>query len=95
MKESGLLPSVMISALGQRGASAETIETARTEGVAHGRPNRGVPPSEARWELKASFTLEEVKAMQEKDLITKWCGRVSGTRQACWWSAVEINFLCS
>ena len=43
-----------------------------------GRANRGVEPSEASWELKASFTLEKVAALEPGERIDKWCELVAG-----------------
>jgi hypothetical protein len=75
MKESGLLPSVLRSALGQRNASALLLVT---EGVTRGKGDRGLPTLEASWEIQTSFTLEEVTALQSNKSIRKWCGLVAG-----------------
>lgn len=75
MKESGLGLAMLRSALVQRGASAAGLESREVkQGCAR---RRGVVPSEASWEVKASVTLEEVAALQPNG-IWKWCGLAAG-----------------
>jgi hypothetical protein len=68
MKKSGLLPLVVHAAFMHREASLAILEQAET---ASGLANRGRSPSEAMWEVKASFTLEEVAAMERGYQIKK------------------------
>jgi hypothetical protein len=76
INSSGLLPLVLQSALVHREVSPTLLEA---QGVARGGRNRGVPPSEARWELKASFTLEELTALPPEQMhVDKGCGVVAG-----------------
>jgi hypothetical protein len=75
MKASGLLHWVVRSGFAQRDVSPAILQQAR---VLRGKLNRGVSLSAARWELQASFTLEEVAALEPGSGITKWCGLVAG-----------------
>lgn len=75
MNESGLGLSVMRSAFVQRDASPVALERRHVE---RGLSNRGVAPSSASWEIKASFTLEEVEVLEPGGTIRKWCGVVAG-----------------
>ena len=75
MQEWGLLPSVMLSAIVQREASPATLEERH---VGRGLVNRGLKPSEACWEVKASFALEEVAALAPDGFLQKWSGLVAG-----------------
>lgn len=50
--------AITISALSQREAPSEALAG---QDVAAVLPNRGVPPSEACWELNATFSLEEIQ----------------------------------
>jgi hypothetical protein len=79
MKKSGLLPSVLGSAFVQRNASTALVKKG---GVTRGKGDRGLPPSEASWELKASFMLEEVMALETGKSIRMWCGVVAGYKAA-------------
>ena len=73
MQESGLLPSVMRSAIGQRDVPPSLLKESKT-----GKRDRGIGASNASWEVKASFTLEEVAALEPDEVIDKWCGLVAG-----------------
>ena len=75
MQKSGLLPSVVQSALVQRDFSLAILQADQVE---RGRPNRGVEPSEASWEVVASFTLKELMALEPSGRREKWCGLVAG-----------------
>jgi hypothetical protein len=75
MNDPGLLRSVMHAAFVQRDALPSLL---KGKGVAEGSSNRGVAFSAARWEVKASFTLEEVAALQADENVIKWCGLVAG-----------------
>lgn len=73
MEGSGLLSVVMRSAIVQREASAAALKES-----AQGRPNRCISPSEAAWEVKATFTLKELAAVKPENRLSKWCGLVAG-----------------
>jgi hypothetical protein len=75
MQASGLLPSVMGASHAHREALPSLLEE---RNVVRGRGNRGVALSAACWELKASFMLEEVAALEANELVWKWCGLVAG-----------------
>lgn len=75
MKHPGMLSSLLSSALVQRAASIPLLQG---EGQALGRCDRGLPPAEACWVLKASFTLEEVMALEPGGQRQKWCDLVGG-----------------
>ena len=83
MKQSGLLLSVLESALVQREAPPAVLQKL---GVVRGRANRGVDPANASWEVKAVFTLEQIAAMEPCGIIVKWCGLVAGYS-----AAVEVE----
>ena len=74
-RSGGLMLPVLHLALVQREASPPAL---REERAIQGSMNRGVVPSLASWELKATFTLEEVAALQQGARIMKWCGFVAG-----------------
>jgi hypothetical protein len=49
-----------------------------------GAASRGAAsPSRAEWQLKASFTLEEVEALRPGGVVGKWCGLAVGYPIAC------------
>ncbi len=83
MKASGLLPLVVHAALIHREASPALLERAE---AASGLDNRGRSPSETTWEVKASFTLEEVAALEQDSKIFKSCGLIAGYEA---WLSVE------
>lgn len=74
MQNPGLLSKVVYAALGQRNALPALMGIY----VARGRPKRSVAPSQSRWDFSASFTLEEVAALELSGGIQKWCGLVAG-----------------
>jgi hypothetical protein len=75
VRRSGLLPLVMQASHAHREALPSLLEE---ENVVRGSPDRGVALSEACWELKASFSLEEVAALRLGGFVWKWCGLVAG-----------------
>lgn len=50
---------------------------ALTRDAPPGKPNRGVPASEAEWAISGSFILKEMEALVP-DGIIKWCSFVAG-----------------
>ena len=75
MKDSGLLSSVLMAALGQCNAPPALLAK---RDVCRGSCGRGVPPSQARWELQATFELEELGAFETGDSFRINCGYVAG-----------------
>lgn len=75
MQKSGLLPTVMRAAFGQREAQQRILEIRLVD---RGRPCRGIALSEASWDLKATFALEAVEGLKMGEHIRKWCGLVVG-----------------
>ena len=66
----------MVSALCQRGTPSDLLTR---EGIPAGLADRRFRPSEASWELKASFKIEEVVEVGTMGCgRTKWCGVVGG-----------------
>lgn len=94
MEKSKHRKSVLQSALIQRQVPPDLVAQA---GVSAGSCNRGIPPSDACWELKASFSLEEVAAVEMDGGLEKWCGPVAGSvagLEVQRWSGDGMDWLC-
>jgi hypothetical protein len=78
LKSSDLLFPVLRSAIWQRGMPANVLDE---QDVERGGRDRGVPPAEAVWEVSASFTLEEVAALERGIAVFRWCGLGAGYAQ--------------
>lgn len=75
MAQSGLLPSVLASALVQRDASPALVQA---RGAASGAPNRGKPLSDARWKFTVIFPLTELAAVRQGRSAKRTLGYVAG-----------------
>jgi hypothetical protein len=75
LQSSDLLLPVLRAAMYQRNVSVKLLDEKE---VGRGGRDRSVPPAEAVWEVSASFTLEEVAALERGSGSRKWCGLVAG-----------------